>query len=108
MSILLWRYFTDKAITAKPLDCKFSNAGKQEVLTKLIILLRQVKSYIDPTKDDFTQPLSIKEVLEELKLLRMFVIKSLLQNDYYRASSTSQGQTAFWAAFEKTTNSCFA
>ena len=37
----------------------------------------------------------------------MFVIKSLLQNDYYRASSTSQGQNAFWAAFEKTTNSCF-
>ena len=55
--------------------------------------LRQVKSYIDnnlnptkvnvidPTKDNFTQPLSIKEVLDELKFSK---------DDYYRALSISK------------------
>ena len=50
--------------------------------------LRQVKKHIDnnlnptkvnvidPTKDNFTQPLSIKEVLDELKFSK---------DDYYRA-----------------------
>ena len=55
-------------------------------------MLRQAKSYvdnnlnstkvnmIDPTKDNFTQPLTIKETLDELEVYR---------DDYYRALSIS-------------------
>ena len=54
-------------------------------------LLKQVNSYIDnnpdkvnvidPIKDNFTQPLSIKEVLDELEISK---------DDYYRALSISK------------------
>ena len=40
------RCFTKKAIIVKPLDLKFSNDEKQDVLTCRNTLLRQVKSYI--------------------------------------------------------------
>ena len=65
------RYFTEKTIITKLLDSKFSNEEKQEVLTWRITLLSQVKIYIDnnfypakvnvidPTKDNFSQPLSV-------------------------------------------------
>ena len=64
-----------QTIIAKPLDSKISNEENQEILTWRNTLLSQVKSYIDnnlcpakvnvidPTKDRFTQPLSVKEVL---------------------------------------------
>ena len=41
------QYFTEKTIIAKPLDYRFRNDEKQEVLTWINTLLRQVKSYID-------------------------------------------------------------
>ena len=41
------RYFTETTIIAKPLDSKFSNDEKQEILTWRNTLLRKVKSYID-------------------------------------------------------------
>ena len=41
------RYFTEKTIIAKPLDSKFSNEDKQEILQWRNALLSQVKSYID-------------------------------------------------------------
>ena len=59
----------------------------------LKLLLRQVKIYIDnnfnttkvkvedPTRDNFTQPLSIKKILEELKISK---------DNYYRALSISK------------------
>ena len=84
------RYFTEKTIIAKSLDCKFSNDEKQEVPTWRNVLLREVKSYvdntlnpakvnlIDPTKDIFTQPLSIKKGLDESEISK---------DDYYRALS---------------------
>lgn len=62
---------------AKPFACKFSNDKKQEMLSQRNTLLRQIKKYvdnniyptfvnvIDPTKDSFTQAISIKEVLDE-------------------------------------------
>ena len=74
------RYFTKKTIISKPLDSKFSNDKKQEYLTWRNTLIKQVKSYIDnylnpakinvidPTKDNFTQPLSVKEILDELEI----------------------------------------
>ena len=74
------RYFTEKTIIAKPIDSKFSNKEKQEILTWINILLSQIKSYIDnnlypakinvvdTTKDNFTQPLSVKEILDELEI----------------------------------------
>ena len=66
-------YFTEKAIIAKPLRSKYSNVVKQEILICRNTLLSQVKRYInnnpcpakvnviDPIKDNFTQPLSVKE-----------------------------------------------
>ena len=77
---LLWSYFTEKTIIAKLLGSKFSNEEKQEILTWRNTLLSQVKSYIDnnlypaklnainPTKGNFTQPLSVKEILDELEI----------------------------------------
>ena len=73
-----------KTIIAKPLDSKFSD--EQEILTWRNTLLSQVKSYIDsnlyPVKvnvmdlieDNFTQPLSVKVVLDELEISK---------DDYY-------------------------
>ena len=66
-----------QTIIAKPLYSKISNEENQEILTWRNTLLSQVKSYIDnnlcpakvnvidPTKDRFTQPLSVKEVLDK-------------------------------------------
>ena len=62
-------YFTEKTTIAKPLNSKFSNEDKQEILTWRNTLLSQVKSYIDnnlypakvnltdATKEHFSQPL---------------------------------------------------
>ena len=73
---------------AKPLDSKFSNEEKHEILSWRHTLLSKVKSYadnnlypakvnvIDPTKDNFTQSLGVKEVLDELQISK---------DDYYRA-----------------------
>ena len=81
------RYFTEKTIIAKTLYSKFSNDKKQEILKWRNTLPRQVESYIDnnlnsvkvnvidPTKDNFTQSLSVKEILDELEFLRMIITK---------------------------------
>lgn len=70
--------------TAWPLDCKFSNDEKQKVLTWICTLLKQVKIYtdnklnlfkvnaIDLTKDNFSQPLTVKRILDELEIWRFF------------------------------------
>ena len=90
MSLFLWLIFYGKTIIAKPLHSKFSSNKKQEILTWRNTLLRQVKNYIDnnlnpakvsmidPTKDNFTQLLSVKEILDELEISK---------EDYYRALS---------------------
>ena len=69
-------YFTEKTIIAEPLDSKFSNDEKLEILTWRNTLLRQVKSHIDdnlnpakinlinPVKDNFTQLLRFKKILQ--------------------------------------------
>ena len=87
------RYFIEKTIIAKQFDSKFSNEEKQEILTWRNKLLNQFKSYIDnnlypakvnvigPTKDNFTQPLSVKEILDELEISK---------DDYHRAFSISK------------------
>ena len=89
------QYFTEKTIIAKPLDFEFSNDKKQEILTWRNTLLRQVKSYIDknlnpekvnvidPTKDNFTQPLNVQEILNELEIYN---------DDYYRALLISKDE----------------
>ena len=93
---------TEKTTTGKPPDSKFNNDEKKEVLTWRNTLLRQVKSYIDnnlnpakvnmidPTKENFTQPLHIKEILDEFEIS---------MDDYYRALK----RWRFRAQFEKTT-----
>ena len=74
------QFFTEKTIIAKPLDSELTNNQKQRVLAWRKILLTKVKKYIDdnlnpakvnvidPTKDNFTQPLSIQEILDELEI----------------------------------------
>ena len=69
-----------KTIIAKPHDSKFSD--EQEILTWRNTLLSQVKSYIDnnlypakvnvidPIKDNFTQPISVKEILGKLEIYK--------------------------------------
>ena len=87
------RHFTGKTITGKPLDSKFNNEEKQKILTWRNALLNQVKSsidnnfypakvnVIDPTKENFTQPLSVKEILDELEISK---------GDCYRALPISK------------------
>ena len=89
------RYITEKTIIAKPLVSKFNNDEKQEVLAWRNTLLRQVTSYIDdnlnpakvnvidPTKDNYTQSLSITEILNELEISK---------DDYNRALSISKDE----------------
>ena len=89
------RYFTEKTVIAKPLDSKFNKDEKQEVLAGRNTLLRQVKNYIDdnlnlakvnvidPTKDNYTQPLCISEILDELEISK---------DDYFRALSISKDE----------------
>ena len=84
------QYFTEKTIIAKPLDSKFSNDEKQKILTWIITLLRPFKSYIDsnlnpvkviiidPTKDNFTQPLTFNQQNS--------------RDDYYRTWSISKDE----------------
>ena len=67
------QYFTRKRFIPKPFDSKLSISEKQEVLTWRNTLLKQFKSYIDnnlnpakvnvidPTKDNFTQQMSVKK-----------------------------------------------
>ena len=62
------QYFTEKTIIAKPLDSELNlDSAKINV--------------IGPTKDNFTQPLSIQEILDELEISK---------DDYYKALSVSK------------------
>ena len=104
------RYFPGKTIIAKPLDSKFSNEKRQEILTWRNILLSQVKRYIDdnlypakvnvidPTKGNFTQPPSVKEILDELEISK---------DDYYRDLSISKDED-LELNLKREPNSCFA
>ena len=52
---------------------------------------------IDPTKDNFTQPLSVKEILDELEISK---------DDYYRALSISKDES-LELHLKRKPNSCF-
>ena len=102
-------YFMEKIIIAKLLDFKFGNEEKQEILPWRNTLLRQVKSYIDnylnlarlnvidPTTDNFTQLLSVKEILDDLEISK---------DDYYRALSISKDED-LELDLKREPNSCF-
>ena len=106
---LCGQYFTEKTIIAKPLDSNFNDNEKKDVLTWRNTLLKQVKSYIDnninpakvnlidPTKDNFTQSLRIKEILDELEIS---------SDDYYRALSISKDED-LELHLKMKPNSCF-
>ena len=106
---LYGRYFTEKIIIAKPLGSKFNDNEKKEVLTWRNMLLKQVKRYIDnnvnpakvnlmdPTKDNFTQPLSIKEILDKLEIS---------SDDYYRTLSILKDDD-LELHLKRQPNSCF-
>ena len=83
MSFLVWSISYEKTIIAKPHDSKLSNDKKEEVLTQRNTLLKLVKSYIDnnlnpakvnvidPPKDNFTQSLSVQEIIDELGISKI-------------------------------------
>ena len=52
---------------------------------------------IDPTKDNFTQPLSIQEILDELEISK---------DDYYKGLSVSKDED-FELHLKRLPNSCF-
>ena len=52
---------------------------------------------IDPTKDNFTQPLNVKEILDELEISK---------DDYYRALSISEDDN-LEMHLKREPNSCF-
>ena len=87
------QYFSEKTIISKPLDSKLSNDKKEKILTWRSTLLKQVKTYIDNnlnsvrlnvinlTKDNFSQPPSVIEILDELEISK---------GDNYRALSITK------------------
>ena len=87
------RFFTEKTIIAKPRDPELTNDEKQELLAWRKTLLKKIKKYIDdnlnsvktnvidPTKNKFTQSLSIQEILDEVEISK---------DDYYKALSISK------------------
>ena len=89
------QFFTEKTILVKPLVSELNNDEKQEVLAWRKTLLKKVKNYIDenlnpakvnvidPTKDNFTQPLSIQEFWMSWKYLRMIITKPC---QYYKVT----------------------
>ena len=97
-----------KKIIAKPVDSELSKDKKQEILTCRNAGLRQVKNYIDdnpakvnvvdPTKDNFTKPLSIEKILNE-KL-------EISKDDYYKALSISKDED-LELHLKRQPNSCF-
>ena len=84
--ILLRRQFL------KPLEFKFSNDEKQEVLAGRNTLVRQVQKYInnnlspanvnviDPKKVIFVQPPSFKKDLDELEISKEMIITEIFQS----------------------------
>ena len=88
-------YFTNMIIIAKPLDSKLSNGEKEEASNWRNTLIKNINHYIDnnlnpakvnvieTTKDNFTQPLSVKEILDEFEISK---------KDYYRPLSISKGE----------------
>ena len=103
------QFFTEKSIIAKPLDSELTNDEKQEDLAWRKTLLKKVRKYIDdnlnpakvnvidPTKDNFTQPLSIQEILDELEISK---------DDYYKALSVSKNEDSE-LHLKRLSNSCF-
>ena len=95
LSSSLSSYFTGITIIAKQLNTKPTNNEKQKIVTWKNALLKQIKGYIDsilnsaevnvidPTKDNLTQQLSFKEILDELQISK---------EDYYRALSISKDE----------------
>ena len=83
---------------------------KKKVLTRRNTLLRQIKrctdnnlnlgkvNMIDPTKDNFTYPLSIKEILDELKMSK----------DYYNRALSISKDEDLKLNLKRKSNSCIA
>ena len=109
MLLFLWSIFTEKTVIEKPLDSELANDEKKEVLGWRNTLLKKVKKYfddnlnpakvnvIDPTKDNFTQPLSIQEILDELEISK---------DDYYKSLSVSRDDN-LELILKRQPNSCF-
>ena len=103
------RFFTEKTIITKPLDSELTNDEKQELLAWRKTLLKKFIKYIgdnlnpskinviDPTKDNFTQPFILKEILDELEISK---------DDCYKALSVSKDDD-FELHLKWQHNSCF-
>ena len=109
MLLFLWLIFTEKTVIEKPLDSELANDEKKELLGWRKTLLKKVKKYIDdnlnpakvnvidPTKDNFTQPLSIQEILDELEIAK---------DDYYKSLSVLKDDN-LELLLKRQPNSCF-
>ena len=103
------RFFSSKTIISKPLEPHLSKDEKQEILIWRKMLLKKVKNYIDnflnpekvniidPRKDNFQEPPSIIEILNQL---------DILEDDYYKALSISKDDD-FELHLKREPNSCF-
>ena len=103
------KFFTDCTIVSEPLPSNMSECEKQKILETRHSILNKVKDYIDcnlnprkrniidPSKDDFDSPLSVKEILDQL---------NITEEQYYYALSISK-DTDFQLHLKRPTNSCF-
>ena len=103
------RFFSSKTIIAKPIEPYLSNEEKIALLEWRKELLKKVKDYIDnnlnpekinvidPGKENYVQPLTIKAILNELEIL---------EDDYYKALSISKDDD-LELHLKRQPNSCF-
>ena len=87
------RYFTEKIIITKPLASKFSNEEKQDILTWRNTLVSQYPAKVNVKEN----PLSVKEILDELEISN---------DDYYRSLSISKDED-LEQHLKKKLNFCF-
>eukprot|EP00111_Clytia_hemisphaerica_P014081 TCONS_00041443-protein len=104
---LFGKFFTEKTIIAVPLDENLPN--KEEILNTRKAILSPVKQYIDknfdprfnnvhdPAKENYREPKSINEILEELGIEKQVYYENL-------AISTDK---SFQIHYKRSTSACF-
>ena len=103
------KFFCDRTIIAEPLSDDFSSDQKNTILAFKKIILNNVKKYIDdnlnpkyknihdPFRNDYQQPKTISQILEELEID---------EEEYYGCLSTSS-DSSFQIHFKRSPESCF-
>ena len=104
------KFFCDRTIVAEPLSALLSDQEKTEILQWRKIILDKVQHYIntflnpaksnfyDPTREDYSAPKTIDEILTELEISK---------TDYDKALSISDDKSDFQLHLKRPPNSCF-